>query len=115
MNRGITVEEGSIGPRHDPYGQTIITVTMGTRVAQHLSNGLGMNRLDLFENDKLVGQYAYIDGCGSCDPVQQLRDKQGRLKLEIRFRMWVGISPDDAYAEFCHYPADPMGPASRYI
>lgn len=111
---GITVvmHNRVIGPSHDPYGALHIKINAGS-----------IGHADL-----------YTDGLGACvarfwsdfddhNPARVIRwdgndrrlDKQMALKVNIIARRTMDLRFDEVEAFYHNLPADPMGPASRYM
>lgn len=88
----ITLTTGTIGPRHDPYATSLLTVENEGRVATYYRDGLGKNRMTLTSE----GQTREIDWFDFDSPTLQLRTK--RFKAKLLFKRLVGITLDEAHA-----------------
>lgn len=98
------IREGTIGPRHDPYGETTLVVTVNPDLyVRWYWNGLLMNRCEVHRAGAPTRRIEWIDG-----------DRIGKLKGEILFRLTTGISADDAldraYEEMAADPFHGMDP-----
>ena len=98
------VTTGAIGCAHDPYGYTKVKVIRGDRIACLYEDGLGRVKLTLLEHDEVVQEFEHIDGC--C-PYQTPADRIAKLKFAIRFRRHVGVSAEEATAEWYAMPDEP--------
>lgn len=94
----------AIGPRHDPYDETIVTVTRADRSASFLQNGLGTASLTLYQGDITAGTITDRMDCG-----------RNRTNLRKMFSEYIGIWPDEAEATFNYHNTDPQGDPSFYV
>lgn len=99
--REISVTDGSVGPRHDPYGETTIRVVVGEKEGVHYSNGLGQFRVTLKTAGEIVREECFYTG------MDAKRDLANETKAVIWFRRHVGITPDDAVGEYYAIPDGP--------
>ena len=116
----VDIRTWAIGPAHDPYGAEETTVTCGGennhRMACWYFDGLGRNRLELWEHDQEAGERV-VRRKLEWNDVTYTKDSANKEALaRILFRRWVGISCDEARTQYEHiYSHDPMGPLSRYV
>lgn len=110
------VTDRSIGPAHDPYGETSIRIWFDDGPsAEYVSNGLGMHRALFFPDQHSSAREERWWSCGGDHNHREHR--QLELKCMLLARRTFGITFDDAYELACHqtYYEDPMGSLSAYI
>jgi hypothetical protein len=100
----IEVTSRALGLRYDPYDETTITVTRGSKTAVYVQDGLGTASLTLIEGDVTTGTLTDRMDCG-----------RNRTNLRKMFSEYIGIWPDEAIATFnYHSTPDPMGSPESY-
>lgn len=94
----VDVQEGRIGPDHEPHGTTTVLVTgrnaKGPRLAIWYYDELGTVTVKLFQNDAPCYEATWRDGSNS------IENKNARKDLRDRYTMWVGVSPEGAQRWF---------------
>lgn len=106
--RTIQYREWNIGPAHDPYGASELTVTLGDKTAVYYEDGLGRSKLKLFEGSQLVREDEHQD-CFEHSDEGLRQNRQAFLKTDIMFRRHVGIDIMDAREEHDrNYVEDPI-------
>lgn len=109
----IGMEHGTIGPKHDPYSTETIEVVRGDRSAEWYFNGLGMDRLRLYE--KQDGKDVLVREINWSSTSDKRAERLTTFKARLLFKQWVGIASDDAEQRFHeNYEEDPMGHPSMY-
>lgn len=88
----VKISTGSIGPAHDPYGFTRVTLRTGTRCATLYTDGLGRNRATFTDDDQVLREEEWFDGPQAATQ---------RLKVDLRCKRFVGVSFSTAEDE--HY------------
>ncbi len=94
----IQVKDGSIGPKHDPYSTSTLIVDHETRRSEFYSDGLGSNKLTLYEDGKVVRELSWDDYSRSSRRSRWARIQA--LKSSLLFKRHVGISMDDAFNQY---------------
>lgn len=109
----IAMTQGSIGPAHDPYGTETIEVTRGNKSAEWYSDGLGQDRVRLY--DKADGKDILVREINWSSTKDDRESRMTTFKCRLLFKQWVGIASDSAEELFNNsYEPDPMGHPSRY-
>jgi len=121
---GLTVEVhmGTIGPRHDPYATTTVTLALpdGTRVEEY-TDGLGTNRWRFFHDYQSapVREEEWFSPWSQAEPKEVQRAKAMDTKMNLLTKRLMGVGMEEAEEAFLDLvpkmDEDPMGPASRYI
>jgi hypothetical protein len=104
---------GTIGPAHDPYSTETLEVVRGDKTAEWYFNGLGMDRLRLY--DKQDGKDVLVREINWSSTSNDRASRLQTFKARLLFKQWVGVASDDAEELFyANYEPDPMGHPSRY-
>jgi len=112
----VEVRDRSIGPAHDPYGQTEVMLSLpdGT-YATYLHNGLGTNKASFYSDTNGSEPVRAFDWhyIGLSD---ESVHKENMVRVNTVAKQVFGVSFDEAYEHYCeHYEEDPMGSPSKYI
>lgn len=105
----IDVKHGTIGPKHDPYGCSTVTVTLPDgKSAEFYEDGLGARWTALYRADGMVhSEWRWYDS---------KEEEKEELAATTAFQQWVGIDPEAAREQWeSTWEPDPYGPLSRYI
>lgn len=95
--RRISLTHKTVGPVYDPYGREILVVTNDDHTAELVHCGLAGTTLRLIDQNGVIEREFKVRNDWEATQEQRRAD---RTKVEILFRRWVGITPDDARAEF---------------
>ena len=102
----------TVGPRHDPYDCQTISIDRGDMSCEWEANSLGSDHVIIKKGDEVVFERKWFDAFG---PEGKKKNIANRVISTIMIRRAVGITPDEAEAEYhSRYRPDPFGPASRY-
>lgn len=105
-----SVEQGTIGPHHDPYSALTVSADTGTKSAEYYEDGLGTVRVKCFNIEgKVTVEYK------GHSPLMRGQVDVAKFKARLFFRRWVGIDPIEIESEYNALPEDPMGSLARYV
>lgn len=113
----VDVTHKSVGPKHDPYDRTTVTLVRGAHRAEYVECALAGTTLTLYR-DWQPGCRVEVRKVKARELWQGATLEQARCddtKLRLLCKRWVGCGPAEARDAWeSGYEPDPMGHPSQY-
>lgn len=91
----ITVKTGTIGPKHDPYGTTLITVATAARIVSHYSDGLGSLIVTVDGREEITSLTG--DDSAVQDYAAQVFEKFAGISVAAALEQYYGSTDEDSW------------------
>lgn len=107
----VDINERAIGPRHDPYSATTLTIKRGDMTAQRYRDGLGRESVMVLKGSECVAGREWFHDYSNTN-----KNKCNRTYANLIVRKHLGISCDDAEQQYQeNWTEDPMGSPASYM